>query len=72
MVPTGQVGYATLTRIVRLRLGYFAGNERIGPGCNGGLEITLCAARSPGDFFNRPGAVAHQSNRPAQYMAHML
>ena len=71
MVPTGQVGHAAFTRVVRLWLGNFAGNERIGPSCNGRLEITLRTARAPGEVFDDPGAAADQSDRPTQHLAHM-
>ena len=37
MVATGQIGHAALTRVVGLRLGNFAGDKGLRPGCNGRL-----------------------------------
>ena len=51
VVAAGQIGHAALARVVRLRLGYFAGDEGIGAGGNGRFKIALRAAAAPALSF---------------------
>ena len=52
MVATCQVGHATFTRQVCLRLGEFTGDEGIGSGGNGSFKIALRSTAAPCYFFN--------------------
>ena len=52
MVPAGQEGDAHLACIVGLGFGDFTGDERIGPGGNGGLEVALGTAGAPRDVLD--------------------
>jgi hypothetical protein len=66
MVAAGEEGDTHFPRVVRLRLRDLAGDEGIGTGGDGRFEITLRAARAPGDVADRAVRRVEQGDRFAE------
>lgn len=71
VVPAGQEGHAHLARVVRLRLRDLPGDEGIGAGRDGGLEVALRAAGAPGDGLDRAVGGVDQRHRPLEHFLDM-
>jgi hypothetical protein len=64
VVAAGEKCDAAFTRQVRLRLRYFACDESVGTGCNGGFKIALRPATAPCYFFNSSLRTIDKRYRP--------
>ena len=64
MVAASDEGHAALARQVRLGLGDLAGDESIGPGCDGRFKIILRTTGTPSYFFYRFLCLIDEGNSP--------
>lgn len=71
MVPARQEGHAHLARVVGLRLRDLAGDEGVGTGRDGGLEVALRAAGAPGDGLDRTMGGIDQRHGPLEHLLDM-
>ena len=72
MVATCDVSDAAFARVVGLRLGDFTGDEHVGPGGDGGFEVTLRASGTERDMPHRPIWFGHQGDGSTELLRHML
>src|SRR6185369_11246697 len=66
VMAAGQESDAALARVMRLRLGNLARDERVRPGGDGRLEISLGATRAPGDVADLARCALDPRGVPAQ------
>ena len=64
VMAAGQKRHATLAGVMRLRLGYLAGDERVRSGNNGSLEVPLRTTTAPRYIFNSYLRSVDEGNRP--------